>query len=257
MKEHFEALLEERARAIRLAADEREKAAHALREALAERIDAGDTALDRHISEQIAAIHAALGAQQRFSQHVDDSARELIEAYLVAGKDALKVAEQEREKAAQTLRDSLIETTRQGDRQLTAHIDGQIESVRLALVAAQQLSDQRYEASQEAVEKAFAASTELAAKHNDLIRAGERDKEKFATKADLGAMREIIEKSMEVLDTGRTQNLQRIGRLEGSDERRTGQEEGVGLSARTITGLVGFAFIAISLILVIGDVLTP
>jgi len=257
LREYIEAILFENRQATLLAEQEREKAASALRDALTERITAGDTALERHIGEQIAAIHAALGAQTRFSQHVDDSAKELIEAHFVASKEATKVAEQEREKAAASLRESLAEGARQGDKQLTAHIDAQIESVRLALVAAKELASQRHEASQAAVEKAFAASSELAHKHNDLLRQGERDKEKFATKNDLASLREIIEKSMEVLNVGIAQNLVRIGRLEGGSERRTGQQEGVGLSTRAITGLVSFAFIAISLILVIGDVLTP
>lgn len=221
IREFFDAALAERDRATAAASVEREKAASALRESLAERIDAGDTALERHIGEQIRAIHAALNAQERFSQHVDDSAKELIESHFLAGKEALRVAEQEREKAASALRNSLIENAQQGDRQLSA-----------ALVAAKELADQRHEASELAVAKAFSASTELAAKHNDLIRAGERDKDKYATKGDIASMREIVEKSMEVLGGNASGLGERIGRLEGHSERRTGQEEGVGVQRK-------------------------
>ena len=219
--------------------------------------------------------------------------REYIEAILFENRQATLLAEQEREKAASALRDALTERITAGDVSLERHIEAQIESVRLALVAQKELSDQRQEAAKEAVEKAFSASSELAHKHNDLIQQQDRDKEKFATKIDLLHLREVLNKideeqraslPREVFDrtleestswrNHTDKNIQeKIGRVEyekAEDEWReiqrvvderlnllAGQREGVGLSARTVSGLVGFAFIAISLILVIGDVLTP
>lgn len=62
---YFMALLDERTKATLLASGEREKAAVQLRENLERQISAGDHSLERHITEQIASVRAALTAQER------------------------------------------------------------------------------------------------------------------------------------------------------------------------------------------------
>ena len=179
-------------------------------------------------------------------------------------RQAATVAGEEREKSAAELRRAMEERIATGDQALHDHIEQQVAQIRAALLAADKFTDEVQRSHEEAVDKAFAASTALAAKHNDLIRAGERDKDKFATKEDLTYVREILGKTeerdlvpREVYDNA----LGEWSTWRESVEKRlvqsAGQREGVGLSARAITGLVSFAFIAISLILVVGDVLTP
>ena len=60
LKEYVEALRTQDLEATRLAAQEREKAAAALREQLTLRVESGDSNLREHITAQIAQIHAAL-----------------------------------------------------------------------------------------------------------------------------------------------------------------------------------------------------
>ena len=233
------------------------------------------------------------GAQQEPWPEDAIALRDYFEALLNEHHRATALAEQERERAASALRETLREQMRSGDIALERHIDAQVESVKLALASQEKFATEVQRAAKEAVEKALASSKEIAHKHNELIQQQDRDKEKFATKIDLLHLREVLNKideeqraslPREVFDrtleewtswrNHTDKNAQeKIGRVEyekAEDEWReiqrvvderlnllAGQREGVGLSARTITGLVSFAFIAISLILVIGDVLTP
>ena len=73
LKAHFEALLAEKERALLEASQEREKAAAALRIEMARAIDQGDDRLREHIANQIAAIQAALTAEQRASDKFEDT----------------------------------------------------------------------------------------------------------------------------------------------------------------------------------------
>lgn len=198
--------------------------------------------------------------------------REYFESIFVEQRRALAVAEQEREKAASALREGLSERIASGDKQLEAHINAQIESVRLAQIAAKQLSDQRSESAEKAVDKAFAASKELADKHNDLLAQHDRDREKFATKTDLGYERESMKTLIGTIDTRVATSekniqggvsretyderhealIQRVAAIETSSAQNAGQREGVGLSTRNlVTGLT----LVFSLIIVIFTVL--
>ncbi len=140
--------------------------------------------------------------------------REYVEALFDGERRAIDVAELEREKAASALRESLTERIESGDKQLIAHINGQIESVRLALVAAKELSDQRQVSQEKAVDKAFAAAAELAHKHNDLIAKGDRDREHLATKIDLGYLRERLDGGAKERERMNDFMAMKVGRVE-------------------------------------------
>ncbi|MBA2714201.1 MAG: hypothetical protein H0U55_11710 [Rubrobacteraceae bacterium] len=140
--------------------------------------------------------------------------REYFEAILEEHRRAVVIAEQEREKAASALRDALSERIQSGDKQLEAHINGQVESIRLALVAAKELSDQRQASQEKAVDKAFEAASELAHKHNDLIAKGERDRDLFATQIDLVYLREKLEQGAKERERLNDALTTKIGRQE-------------------------------------------
>lgn len=74
--DHIDALMEEQRRAITTADSEREKAASALREGLAQQIQSGDAALRDHISNQIAQIKASLAAAERAMDKFETSVSE-------------------------------------------------------------------------------------------------------------------------------------------------------------------------------------
>lgn len=113
------------------------------------------------------------------------SLREYIERILEENRQALIVAEQEREKAAEALRGQLSVQIEQGDKALAAHVTAQIESVKAALTASEKLSAEVQRSQKEGVEKALVAQKEIAEKHNDLIRAAERRDETYALKSDV------------------------------------------------------------------------
>lgn len=65
LREHFDAVIEEMRRAGRMADEEREKSAQALRDSLDRAIHDGDDRLLDHITNQIAQVKAALDAERR------------------------------------------------------------------------------------------------------------------------------------------------------------------------------------------------
>ena len=98
------------------------------------------------------------------SENVTDeriTLRVFFERILAEHKEALRVAEQEREKTAQALRTSLEREIASGDGRLADHITHQVEQVRAALVSLQLLSterdgrmDDRFAAHKDAIQKA-------------------------------------------------------------------------------------------------------
>jgi len=89
------------------------------------------------------------------------SVRGFFERVLKEREEATRVAETEREKAAQALRDSLTRDMSAGDARLQDHIDHQIEQVKQALQALTLLlterdgrMDDRFSSHREAIQKA-------------------------------------------------------------------------------------------------------
>lgn len=94
-------LRKEMERAEAIASEEREKAAAALRDGLAERIAQGDKALAAHIVAQIESVRAALTAQEKFATEVQRASKEAVSLALEASKelaekhnDLIRAAEQ-------------------------------------------------------------------------------------------------------------------------------------------------------------------
>lgn len=125
-------------------------------------------------------------------------------------RDAMRTAEQEREKSAEQLRQAMETSIRDGDSNLARHIGEQIAAIRTALTAAEKLGDEKdkrleaiREAAQLAVDKALIAQKELAEKHNDLIRSSERKEATYVTKGELEQVKQLVQQSVprEVLET--------------------------------------------------------
>jgi hypothetical protein len=94
LKQHFDAILDEQRRGMVVAAQEREKAASALRDELARATAEGDRALHDHIEQQLQQVQAALIAAeklevQRFAEltsRVEAVQREITIAFAASEK---------------------------------------------------------------------------------------------------------------------------------------------------------------------------
>ncbi len=94
------------------------------------------------------------------------SIRGFFERVMTEQREAMRLAEAEREKAAANVRRALEENMAMGDARLQDHIDHQVEQVKQALVSLQLLltekdgrMDDRFESFREAIGKADAAMT--------------------------------------------------------------------------------------------------
>jgi hypothetical protein len=78
------------------------------------------------------------------------------------------------------------------DVSLREHLESQLRSLdrfyQAEVTALKELIETKHDAAQEAVKLALASQKELAEKHNDLIRQGERKDETYATRAEIGRL---------------------------------------------------------------------
>lgn len=226
-KDYVEAILVEKDRALKMADDEREKAASALR-----------------------------GEQQR----------------------ALDQAEREREKAASALRDELARAIQEGDDRLREHVANQINQIKGDLTSAEKLEMERVGgvteklagvqrevnlqafAAKEAITKAEKATEDRFESVNEFRKEARAVRESQATALAVLASsllpRETFDTFQKAQDEWRRQVEQRmerdLGREMGSKETKSTQGVAMGL----IFGAAGFLFTIISIVLVVGDVLT-
>lgn len=99
---------------------------------------------------------------------------------------ALKQANEEREKSAKVLRQSLIEEIQAGDENLKTHIDHQrestmaaLESLRAVLAERDKAIDAAQASTERATDKAFDAAAEKSSMHNDLLKKMDTQTEYF------------------------------------------------------------------------------
>lgn len=185
-------------------------------------------------------------------------------------RGALTTAEQEREKAAAQLRVAMENRIVEGDDNLNRHIGEQITSVKNALTAVEKLSeekDKRFEAIREAaqlaVDKALISQKELAEKHNDLIRSGERKEATYVTKPELDGIREFIAKAVprEVMETELKAISKEIAQLDRLQQRSSGgqqanQERRAQVQPWQIWAAGTVITIVVTLIVIVANVLT-
>jgi hypothetical protein len=93
LREYIEAILDEHQKAMELAADEREKAAVALREQLSERIAAGDANLREHIMQQVAQLSQLIANIEQVSAQREEGLRREIAIQHAADQTAIAKAE--------------------------------------------------------------------------------------------------------------------------------------------------------------------
>lgn len=189
IRDFFEAILKEQSRAISMAEVEREKAAHALRIELERARAEGDDRLRDHITNQISQLRGDLVSADKL--------------------------ESERVSKAMNAVESLRKETL-----LTA------ESDRRAVAKAEEAAREAVQAVARASEARSLESKERAKEHNGLIdRMGEQAQraernialaqEKFATKADVQALRDVL--STQIAAHGKRLDTQE-GHVQGGDK---------------------------------------
>lgn len=146
---------------------------------------------------------------QKIERDVYVSLKDHFEAILREQQRAVEQATAEREKAAAVLRESLLSRVTQGDESLERHIKEQIAQIRNIINGQQELVDQAFDSSQQAIVKAEQATE----KRLDLLnefRAQAADEQKRFLPIDVytekhTALQEkvgIVEKSMSRLYGG-------------------------------------------------------
>lgn len=162
--------------------------------------------LDRRIETQHREVDAIVATLEAKIAALD----ERVKVIFSEQRHAQVTAEQEREKAAEQLRLAMERLIAEGDANLERHVEAQVESIKAALKAVEMLGEEKdrrleaiREAAQMAVDKALIAQKEMAEKHNDLIRSGERKEATYVTKGELDQIRELVAKAVprEVLET--------------------------------------------------------
>ncbi len=86
LKAYFEAILREQREATNVASVEREKAASIAREGLHEQFKAGDTALERHIAEQVQQIRQVIDLNERAVVAAFDASEKAIQKAEIANE---------------------------------------------------------------------------------------------------------------------------------------------------------------------------
>lgn len=98
LRDHVDAILSEKDRAVEMATDEREKAAAALRKALERTIEEGDDRLREHITNQIQQINAALLSADKLELERIGSVRRELQQAMASAAEAVQKAETATEK---------------------------------------------------------------------------------------------------------------------------------------------------------------
>lgn len=202
----------------------------------------------------------------------DISLKEFFDAILDEQRRGMLVAEREREKAAAALRDELARSITEGDRALRDHVEAQIFQIREASAAAEKLEAARvtdvketiagvqreigiaFGAAQIAISKSEAAVDQKFHDANEW-RAQSADREvsqrnQITELTSTYLPRESFDAFLARYEENREHTAKALTLAEGS---RQGRSSFAGM----IVGGFGLMLTVISIILIVGDVLTP
>lgn len=150
-----------------------------------------------------------------FFERVLTEQKEAREVLSRETKEAMRIAEAEREKAAANIRRALEENMKAGDERLQDHITHQVEQVRQALASLNLLMserdmrmDDRFKAAQEAIQKAESSLAVRLEQMNEFRAQINQERGRYITR--------------DFMDEQGKQTEQRLGALEGSISRLYG-----------------------------------
>lgn len=122
----------------------------------------------RRIAEMAATIPTEVVPLKDHFEAVIANLKAYFQAILEEQRRAMILAEQEREKAAQVIREELSREIQAGDKNLREHIQMQVEQIRAALIAAELLEVERIHGLRQLLEQADqAAVTRVQAVHRE------------------------------------------------------------------------------------------
>lgn len=186
--------------------------------------------------------------------------KEYVEALRSTDREAVKLAAEEREKAAAALREQLTLRVDSGDASLREHVQAQVAQIHAALLSADELERARFASSEARVNS---VQREVALVHEAseraIFKAEAATEKRFesvnAFRAQLAAQtssflpREVAESQFEAMN-------KRLGVLEAANRFDEGRQKGVGMSAGVLVAALGAVATIITIVIVLANVLT-
>lgn len=258
LRQHFNAILQEKDRAVEMAEAEREKAAAALSTALAKTISDGDERLREHIANQIDQINRALASEELLELERVAGIRITLETLFEEKQralDAALAAQREAVTKAETATDRIAAQLSSDQDRLRAEMTERLAAVRRELEAATTAQKDAVIKQEQANERRFESVNEWRAQSADRERSQAEERLKLQASfmlKEVGDTRfeQIVETMSSRYETVRemvSTLASRIDQMQGSDigARRSSDNRHASITSTTAILLTVAAFLTI------------